>query len=129
MNKVINIPIFGQALLVMFGSKDSAIEAMIENVPSITRDDAESFFPNSYCRGMFNYSTKYDAYALWMPIVPNTVSEYSTLVHEIQHFVFTMLDNLGVKHSTDSDEVYSYVFAFVFEEIDTFLSENRYESK
>jgi len=122
-HKIINIPIFGQALLVIFGERDYSVNVMVDNVHDMTKEEAESYFPTFHCNGLFKYSQKYDAYVLWMPTPPKTIREYGTLVHEAQHFVFTILDNLGFTHSGDSDELYSYLLAFVFEEIDCFIHE------
>ena len=39
------------------------------------------------------------------------------VAHELQHAVFLILDRMGVKHTIDSDEVYSYYLAYLMRKV------------
>ena len=41
----------------------------------------------------------------------------STVVHELEHFVFRLLDSKGICHNYHTTEVFAYTFAFYYKEI------------
>lgn len=124
--KIIQIPIYGHTLQVIFGDKDETREALREF--KIKEDDIEGYLSRlvpEHALGSFCYFEKYDNYYLWMPKLPVSIKEYGTLVHELEHFVFMFLDMRGFNHSDDSDEAYAYLLEFMFCEVDMCISELR----
>lgn len=47
----------------------------------------------------------------------NSPSDMGTLVHEIQHAVYKRLKAVGIEHSDETDEVFSYVQGYIVEEL------------
>lgn len=122
--KIIPIPIYEHDLHVIFGNKKEVKEALKEF--EIKKDDIDGYadrLVSEHALGSFCYFEKYDDYYLWMPKVPVSIKEYSTLIHELEHFVFMFLDMRGFTHSDDSDEAYAYLSGYVFCEIDIFINE------
>ena len=53
-----------------------------------------------------------------MPSIPFTPKEYSTLQHEICHFVFSILDYIGVQLEIHkSEEAYTYLIGYITEKV------------
>ena len=48
---------------------------------------------------------------LWIPKTPSTTKEYATLIHEIFHLAYDILDYAGVPLSKDSEEAYAYLLS------------------
>lgn len=121
----IDIPIYNGCLHVFFGSPEQSVQAIkdSEEIPEYIADAFRNSIDENGADGtyLFNETTGY--HLIWMPEVPAKVSQYATLIHEMQHFVFKFLDLRGFSHTEASDEAYSYLLGFIFTEIDTIIAE------
>ena len=118
----IPIPLYRAKLHVFFGTPEACAEAMRkENVPEL---EIEEWKKNTKgFEGMYHEDN--DFRLLWITEVPATVGRYGELAHEIEHAVFYLLNSRGLKHTEESDEAYSYLTGFLFEEIDSLIVELR----
>ena len=57
-----------------------------------------------------------------MPVLPHTIDEFATLIHEIEHATFYILDNAGMVHTKESDEAYAHTQGYIFSEIDNLIN-------
>lgn len=119
--KIIQVPIYKTTLQVLFGDKEEVKDTLVNEykMPEHIADEFEC----ENCDGMLRYVKPLNDYFLWMPNVPTTISNYGTLVHELQHFVFILLDNIGMQHTKESDEAYSYLITYMFCEIDCWIND------
>lgn len=115
--KEIEIPIFAQVIGVLIGDPEDIKKDTREEL-ALVRDDFDILFDTPYIGGKFLYNPKYNFYLIWLPKIPYSIEEYGYLVHEVQHCTFTLLDNLGFVHSSDSDEMYSYLNSYIFKEVE-----------
>ena len=121
----IQIPIYREVLHVFFGSIEECIEAQRKDgCKEIDIEEWRRHIEDKNPDG--EYSLSNDTYHLiWQECTPETILEYSTLVHEIEHAVFYILDSRGLKHTEESDEAYAYLFGFLFCEIDNYIVDER----
>ena len=115
----IEIPIYRAELKVFFGTADECAEAMridgrAEHEIAEWRKHTDEY------NGM--YYNDYDYRVLWLNGWPKSVDDYGSLVHEISHATFYLLQSRGLRHSEDSDEAYAYLMGFLFSEIDAFIA-------
>lgn len=116
--------VFQSCLWVFFGTVDECCEAMrtkedvSEEAIKEWRRYAEE---KTDCHGMYLHNEKENISILWMDCVPETVWQYGSLVHEIEHYVFYLFDRLGMEHTCASDEAYAYMMANVFRQIDNII--------
>lgn len=127
MNKLhaIEIPIWHTDLYVFFGEdKDKCLKELNKakkgkiNPSSLytTRETMES------ASGVFIQSVVDYYNLLWMPVLPHTIGEFATLIHEIEHATFYILDNAGMVHTKESDEAYAHTQGYIFSEIDNLIN-------
>lgn len=50
---------------------------------------------------------------VWLKKEPDRITEAGTLVHEVAHAAFNCADYLGFKHSTKSEEFYTYLIQYL----------------
>lgn len=53
--------------------------------------------------------------ANWMLF--NYDAKEHTVVHEIEHFVFHLLNSKGLKHNKKTTEAYAYTFAYIYKKV------------
>ena len=122
----LEIPIYNCCLWVFYGPVDDCVAAMKrlqdgEYIKSWREIAVEK--PDT--KGLYLYNRKENICILWLPQVPTSIADYGSLVHEIEHFVFRLFDNIGMTHSDDSDEAYAYLLSYVFKELDKLASDER----
>ena len=123
--------VYNANLWVFFGSIEECADAMRdqkieEHIIKNWVDQVNS----TECNGMFTHSEGTNISLLWLPKLPNTIMEYGSLVHEIEHYVFYLFDRIGMEHTEASDEAYAYMLGYMFREIDNIictLKEKGYE--
>lgn len=121
----IQIPIYKTSLQVFFGSAEDCIVAQRKDgrneidIEEWRRQNASTNYAGAF-------SASDDTYNLiWVNKLPESIEDYSNLVHEIEHAVFYLLDSRGLKHTEDSDEAYAYLTSFLFCEIDNYIVTER----
>lgn len=125
--KIIQIPIYHHTLQVLFGDSQELKDTLIKEY-KLDECEVCSMTDNiSRYSGSMWYVEKTGDFYLWCENVPNTISDYGTLVHELQHFVFIFLGNKGLNHTEDSDEAYSYLMEYMYVEIDKWICELKNE--
>ena len=115
------IPIYKKYLYVLAGTPKESVEALMEqyelgvkNAETLI-EHLEKHSKNSV--GIFTYNEESNTYTIWLPQEPDTIAWESVLLHEINHAVFYLFDNLGMKHTQESDEAYSYLSEYLYVEI------------
>ncbi len=119
----ISIPIYKDTLFVFFGSKQDCQQALIKN--GMCEEEALCFKPSETTQGYFIYFEKDGVYLIWMPEIPEKIAHYGTLVHEIMHFVYRFLAERGLVMNDSSEEAYTYLAEYAFNEIDNFVVTER----
>ena len=126
MNKLhyVKIPIYHTHLYVFFGDKEECVKSLQKAKKGKRKQSSidTTLETMSDSRGCFIQSIIDYYNLLWLPILPNTIDEFSTLIHEIAHATFYILDNAGLVHTKDSDEAYAYLQAFIFSEVDVIIN-------
>lgn len=126
------IPIYKKYLYVLVGAPKESVEALMEkydfgdkNAEALT----ELYGKHSKtCAGLFNYNEEDNTYKIWLKEEPVTIEGEAVLLHEINHAVFYMLDNLGMEHTQESDEAYAYLSEYLYIEIMTKFEESYEET-
>ena len=119
---IIQVPIFHHTLQVLFGDYLEVKGALNSEFDVDDKLSDAMLAQIGKCIGFMWYCSDIDEYFLWVNTVPATIRDYGTLVHEIQHFVYLFLRNKGLSHCDESDELYSYLFEYIFVEIDCWIS-------
>lgn len=123
----IHIPIYKDTLFVFFGSKKDCQYALIKN--GMCEEEARCFNPSDTSQGYFIYFEKDGVYLIWMPEMPEKIAHYGVLVHEIFHFVYRFLAERGLVMNDSSEEAYTYLAEYTFNEIDNYVVSLREENK
>ena len=115
------IPIYKKYLYVLAGTPKESVEALMEqydfgdkNAETLI-EHLEKHSKNSV--GIFTYNEETNTYTIWLPQEPDTIAREAVLLHEINHAVFYLFDNLGIEHTQASDEAYSYLSEYLYVEI------------
>lgn len=119
----ISIPIYRTTLHLFFGNAEDCRKAMIA-------DGESELVAQQWLPGKEEYdgsfSVEDDGYMLlWVKRLPESISDYGSLVHEIEHCTFEILNSRGIKHTDDSDEAFAYLFCWLYEEIENFILDEK----
>jgi len=119
----IEIPIYRITVHLFFGSEEDCKKAIIA-------DGETELIAQQWASGKDEYegsfSVEDDGYTLiWVRKLPESVGDYGSLIHEIEHCTFEILNSRGVKHSDDSDEAYAYLLGWLYEEIENFIQDEK----
>lgn len=139
----IEINVFNAILQVLFGEPEECAKEMRDcnisetvikdwlNAIEERKEYLGEYYGKCYgkCYGMFLHNDEENFTMLWLRDVPVTIENYGSLVHEIEHYVFYLLDRIGMKHTKASDEAYAYLTAHVFKEIDNIIVTKREENE
>ena len=123
MKSLLTIPIsiYRTKLKVFFGSVKDCCKAMKKDgVPDYYIEEWGKHA--SYYNGMYYEEDEHDYRLLWLDKIPVSVDDYGSLVHELSHAVFHILDDKGLKHTNESDEAYAYLIGYLYSEIDVYLA-------
>jgi hypothetical protein len=128
----VHIPIYKEYLYVLVGTPKESVEALMEKY-DLGDKNAETLIEhlNKHSKnsvGIFTYNEESKTYTIWLQQEPDTIAWEGVLLHEINHAVFYMLDNLGLEHTQASDEAYSYLSEYLYVEIMTKFEESDEES-
>lgn len=119
----IDIPIYKDSLFLFFGTKEECQKALVKN--GMEQEEAFYFKPSDTSKGYFIYFEKDGLYLIWMPEIPEKIAHYGVLVHEIIHFVYRFLAERGMTMNDSSEEAYTYLAEYVFNEIDNYVVTER----
>lgn len=123
---IIEIPIYREELHVFFGPIEECEKAIREDgVEEVNIRDWKK--DNENCLASFTESDS-GYLLLWLNNLPETIRDYSDLIHEIEHVVFSVLDYRGVIHSSDSDEAFAYLSGWLYEQIEEFIQDEKSRS-
>lgn len=128
----VHIPIYNKYIYVLVGTPKESVDALKERY-DVGERNAETLIEHleKYSKtsaGLFTYNEISNTYTIWLPQVPNTIAWEGVLMHEINHAVFRLLDELGMEHTNASDEAYSYLSEYLYVEIMTKFEESNEES-
>ena len=119
----IRIPIYRTTLHLFFGNKEDCRKAMIADGESELVAQ-QWLSENEEYDGSF--SVESDNYTLlWVKKLPESITDYGTLLHEIEHCTFEILNSRGIKHTDESDEAFAYLFGWLYEEIEKFIQDEK----
>lgn len=115
------IPIYKKYLYVLVGTPKESVEALMEQY-DFGDKNAETLIEHlkkhrKNSVGIFTYNEETNTYTIWLPQEPDTIAGEAVLLHEINHAVFYLFDNLGIEHTQASDEAYSYLSEYLYVEI------------
>lgn len=54
---------------------------------------------------------------IWLKEEPKSTEDLAVLQHEIFHAAFMILEDIGVKYCTESDEAFAYLIQFITNEV------------
>ena len=128
----VHIPIYNKYIYVLVGTPKESVDALKERY-EIEDRHAETLIEHlekhSKCsNGLFTWDEDSNTYTIWLSRVPDTIGWEGVLLHEINHAVFRLLDELGMEHTNASDEAYSYLSEYLYVEIMTKFEESDEES-
>lgn len=105
MNKIqLSEPVFNSNLTVFYNTSQE------EGKKAIEKCVGGQITFNSEWDGAF-YGKERDGY-IWIEEFDNTIEDIGLLSHEILHFTFHSLGNIGLDVSPESDEAYTYFFQY-----------------
>lgn len=115
------VPIYKKYMYVLVGTPKESVETLMEQY-ELGDKNAETLIEHlekhkKNSAGIFTYDEESNTYTIWLPQEPDTIALEGVLLHEINHAVFYMLDNLGMGHTRESDEAYSYLSEYLYVEI------------
>lgn len=119
----IQIPIYKDTLFIFFGTVEECQKALIK--VGMCEDETQIFKPSETTQGYFCYFEKDGVYLIWMPVMPEQIAQYGVLVHEIFHFVCRFLSERGLVMNDSSEEAYTYLAEYVYDEIDNYVVTER----
>lgn len=117
----VHIPIYKKYLYVLVGTPKESVDALIwrydfgESKPETLIEHLEKYSKTS--AGIFSYDESSDTYTIWLAKEPDSIAGEGVLLHEINHAVFYLYDNLGMEHTKESDEAYCYLSEYLYIEI------------
>ena len=119
----IKIPIYRITVHLFFGTEEDCKKAIIA-------DGETELVAQQWASGKDEYegsfSVEDDGYTLiWVRKFPESVGDYGSLIHEIEHCTFEILNSRGIKHSDDSDEAFAYLLGWLYEEIENFIQDEK----
>lgn len=117
------IPIYRITLHLFFGPEEDCKKAMIA-------DGESELVAQQWIQGKEEYdgsfSVEADGYTLlWVKRLPESISDYGSLIHEIEHCTFEILNSRGIKHTDDSDEAFAYLLGWLYEVIENFILDEK----
>lgn len=71
-------------------------------------NDAENILLKSYDGKEDNY--------IWIPKYKNTIEFQRSLIHELLHYTFDVMNRKGIKYSEDSEETFTYFQDYMYGE-------------
>ncbi len=119
----IEVPIYRITLHLFFGPEEDCKKAMIaDGEPELV---AQQWLPSKE-EYDGSFSVEDDGYTLlWLRRLPESIGDYGSLIHEIEHCTFEILNSRGVKHTDDSDEAYAYLLCWLYEQIENFIQDEK----
>jgi hypothetical protein len=122
------IPIYKKYIYVLAGSPKESVDALMEQY-DLGDKNAETLIEHlekhsKSSNGIFTYNEESNTYTIWLPQEPDTIAWEGVLLHEINHAIFYLFDNLGMEHTAASDEAYSYLSEYLYVEIMTKFEES-----
>jgi hypothetical protein len=84
----------------------------------------------SECFGRYYYPTEKSPHIIWIRIFDWTIEAQAIMIHELQHFVFKRLNDVGMFLDESSEEAYTYTFQEIFIQVwDKFAEQNPHNKK
>lgn len=126
------IPIYKKYLYVLVGTPKESVDALMEQY-DLGDKNAQTLIEHleknsKSSAGIFTYNEESNTYTIWLSQEPDTIAREAVLLHEINHAVFYLFDNLGMEHTQASDEAYCYLSEYLYVEIMTKFEESNEES-
>lgn len=88
---------------------------------SWTRENKKEEWVPGYSAGRYNYDgDKNEHYLTVSTSLPRNLI-YSSLAHEVFHFVFSALGDIGIKFSADSEEAFAYYLSMILDQALKFI--------
>lgn len=117
----VHIPIYKKYLYVLVGTPKEGVLALMEQY-DLGDKNAETLIEHlekhrKNSAGIFTYNEESNTYTIWLPQEPDTIEREAVLLHEINHAVFYLFNNLGMEHTQASDEAYCYLSEYLYVEI------------
>lgn len=119
----INIPIYRTTIHLFFGNIEDCKKAIIADGQNEITATAWVKDNDKYEGAFTVEETGYTL--IWLSKFPESVGDYGSLIHEIEHCTFDILNSRGVKHSDDSDEAFAYLLGWLYEEIENFIQDEK----
>ena len=119
----IKIPIYRITVHLFFGNIEDCKKAIIADGQNEITAEAWAKNNDKYEGAFTVEETGYTL--IWLRKFPESVGDYGSLIHEIEHCTFDILNSRGVKHSDDSDEAFAYLLCWLYEEIENFILDEK----
>ena len=117
----VHIPIYDKYLYVLIGSPQDSVAVFKDSYDVGERNSKDLLeHLNKYSEtsnGLFTHNEISNTFVLWLSQIPDSIKWEGVLIHEINHAVFRLLDELGMEHTSASDEAYSYLSEYLYIEI------------
>lgn len=118
MNFIVDLKVFPYEIMFSFGQDIDEFKLSLSEKSSLEEFEiheiAEVLFDGGSGRTIM---TNKNQTIVRLSFVPESVSEYGVLHHEIFHATHIILDFIGMKLSSKSSEVYAYVIEYITKEV------------
>lgn len=117
----INIHPYGQVLHVFVGAEKEFPVAIRRVFGDVAKMEEHGFYDISHLCGLFTQieDTKKQTkdYVIWLRGAKRNSEDILTISHEALHCTFTVLRDMGIKLSKESEESYTYLQEYLTREI------------
>jgi hypothetical protein len=113
---IVNLDIYHRSILFSFGYKIEELKGYIEKKFECNLDELYlDKFRNA--SGLAIDQVCYPDVIIWMPKIPVSNFEYSSLQHEISHAVISILESLEIEINVKNSEAFCYLQGYITREI------------
>lgn len=114
MEILIQIPIYKTALLIYFGDRDGLLKAVKKHGGKAQRKEIEAMLPDeSEVTDGSTYLTKDRSVTIHLPSTPTTPRDVAVLNHELSHATNYILMSVGMQHTEETEEAYTYLLEYI----------------
>lgn len=112
--EVIQVPIYKTAILVYYGDRKGLYKVVKKHADRATAKEVTAqYMPNTDGQTII---TKGRTLTICMKDVPRDANSVAALIHELSHATNYILREVGIQHSEETEEVYTYLLEYLTKE-------------
>lgn len=122
------IGLYGERIRVYVGTAEEYVKSLKKEFDI---DKEKPMKNGEYC--FCEYMGKEDGFksfhSIWVDSFSSSPRDICLMTHEVLHCTFNLLDRVGMSHSEESEEAYTYLMQYIMLEISSeFLEEKKCQS-